>query len=486
MAVRFVLNGEVREVADAAPSTMLLAWLREEAGLTGTKEGCAEGDCGACTVAVGEPDPDGADGGGLRWRAVNACILFLGSIDNKAVLTVEGLEAPDGALHPVQRALVDRHGSQCGFCTPGFVMTLFTHWWRDGAADRATLNELLAGNLCRCTGYRPILDAARRMAELPGGEHLRAQEGAILQRLSGWAGEGDRAPTPGFAAPRSLDALAAHLAAHPEALVVAGATDAGLWVTKDLARYDHVVSLAEVAELRAITVADDHVEIGAAATYSDLLPVAARCWPAFADMLKRLGSELIRNSGTLGGNLGSASPIGDCLPVLLALDAVLVLRKSAARREVAAEDFFLDYKRTLLEPGEFVERVRLPRLDQAVKLHVEKVSKRFDQDISAVLAAVCLRVEDGRITRPRIAMGGMAAIPKRAPAAEAALDGAPLEDATFLAAAAALERDYQPLTDMRASAAYRLDAAGACLRKAGFAFQGRPVRLPDTPVEVGS
>jgi xanthine dehydrogenase small subunit len=483
MAVRFVLNGEPRVVEEAAPSTMLLAWLREQAGLTGTKEGCAEGDCGACTVAVGEPD---VAAGRLRWRAVNACILFLGSVANKAVLTVEGLEAPDGTLHPVQRALVESHGSQCGFCTPGFVMTLFTHWWRAGATDRATLDDLLAGNLCRCTGYRPILDAARRMGELPGGDHLREREPAIRARLDGWSGERASAPLAGFVAPRSLDDVAAHLAAHPDALVVAGATDAGLWVTKDLATYDHVVSLADVAELRAIAVADDHVEIGAAATYTELLPVAERCWPAFASMLKRLGSELIRNSATLGGNLGSASPIGDTLPVLVALDATLVLRRGPATREVAAEAFFVDYKKTVLRPGEFVERVRLPRLDDSTRLHVEKISKRFDQDISAVLAAVCVRVEDGRVRAPRIAMGGMAAIPKRAPAAEAALADAPLDDTSFLAAAAALERDYQPLSDMRASAAYRLDAAGACLRKAGFAFQNRAVRLPDTPVEVGS
>lgn len=481
MAVRFLLNGEVCVVENPPPSTMLLAWLREEAGLTGTKEGCAEGDCGACTVALGEPDPAGA---GLRWRAVNACILFLGAVDGKAVLTVEGLEAPDGTLHPVQQALVDHHGSQCGFCTPGFVITLFTHWWREGATDRATLNDVLAGNLCRCTGYRPILDAARTMRALAGGDHLRAREPAILEQLRAWAAAGERAPAPGFVAPRSLAALAAHLEAHPDALVVAGATDAALWVTKDLARYDHVVSLAEVAELRAIEIGDTHVEIGAAVTYTELLPVAERCWPAFAAMLKRLGSELIRNSATLGGNLGSASPIGDCLPVLLALDAVLVLRKGARTREVAAEAFFLDYKKTVLEPGEFVERIRLPRLDDATKLHVEKISKRFDQDISAVLAAVCVRIEQGRIAAPRIAMGGMAAIPKRAPAAEAALADAPLADDAFVAAAAALARDYRPLTDLRATAAYRLEAAGAALRKAGFAFQGRPVRLPETPVEV--
>jgi xanthine dehydrogenase small subunit len=483
MGVRFVLNGEVCVVEDAAPSAMLLPWLRETAGLTGTKEGCAEGDCGACTVALGEPNPDGT---ALRWRAVNACILFLGAVDGKAVLTVEGLEAPDGSLHPVQQAMIDHHGSQCGFCTPGFVMTLFTHWWRDGATDRATLNDLLAGNLCRCTGYRSILDAARTMAARPGGDHLRAQEPAVVARLKAWGEEGCRAPAPGFVVPRALDALAAHLAAHPDALVVAGATDAGLWVTKDLKLYEHVVSVAEIPELRMIEIHDDHVEVGAAATYSDLLPVAERCWPTFARMLKRLGSELIRNTGTLGGNLGSASPIGDTLPVLIALDATLVLRKGASRREVAAEDFVLDYKTTVLEPGEFVERVRLPRLDDATKLHVEKISKRFDQDISAVLAAVCVRIEDGRITAPRIAMGGMAAMPGRAPAAEAALAGAALADDAFLAAAAALERDYRPMSDMRATAAYRLAAAGAALRKAGFAFQNRPVGLPDTPVEVGS
>jgi xanthine dehydrogenase small subunit len=482
MAVRFVLNGAVCVVDDPPPSTMLLAWMRDEAGLTGTKEGCAEGDCGACTVALGEPDPKG---GGLRWRAVNACILFLGALDGKAVLTVEGLEGPDGALHPVQQALVEHHGSQCGFCTPGFVMTLFAHWWRQGATDRATLDDVLAGNLCRCTGYRPILDAARAMYERSGGDYLRTREATILARLSAWAVEGERAPAPGFVAPRSLDVLAAHLEAHPHALVVAGATDAGLWVTKELKRYDHVVSLAEVAELRAIDIGESHVEVGAAATYSDLLPIAERCWPAFAAMMKRLGSELIRNAATLGGNLGSASPIGDCLPVLLVLDATLVLRKGARTREVATEAFFLDYKKTVLEPGEIVTRIRLPRLDAATKLHVEKISKRFDQDISAVLAAVCVRIEDGRITAPRVAMGGMAATPKRAAAAEAALAGAPLDDDAFLAAAAALEQDYRPLTDMRASAAYRLDAAGAALRKAGFAFQNRAVRLPDRPVEVG-
>ncbi len=481
MALRFWLNGEVRVVEDAAPSTMLLPWLREEAGLTGTKEGCAEGDCGACTVALGERD----EAGELRWRAVNACIVFLGAIDRRALLTVEGLAAPDGGLHPVQRAMVDHHASQCGFCTPGFVMTLFTHWWRRGATDRATLDDLLAGNLCRCTGYRPILDAARTMGARGGGEHLRAAAPAIVAQLAAWADANDATAISGFVAPRSLDAAAAHLEAHPNALLIAGATDAGLWVTKDLVRYDHVVSLAEVDELRAIAVGADHVEIGAAATYTDLLPVAERCWPSFAAMLRRLGSELIRNAATLGGNLGSASPIGDTLPVLIALDARLVLRKGDRRREVAAEDFFVDYKRTVLEAGEFVERVRLPRLDDATDLHVEKISKRVDQDISAVLAAVRVRVEDGRVREPRIALGGMAATPKRAPAAEAALAGAPLDDAAFAAAAAALERDFRPISDMRASAAYRRDAAAAALCKAGFAFQGRPVRLPDTPVELG-
>ncbi len=459
---------------------MLLAWLREEAGLTGSKEGCAEGDCGACTVALGTPSADGAR---LVWRAVNACILFLGSVDGKAVLTIEGLAAADGTLHPAQAALVAHHGSQCGFCTPGFAMTLFTHWWRRGAVDRASLDELLAGNLCRCTGYRPILDAARAMADLAGGEHHRASEAAILATLQAWAAEEVPAAT-GFVAPHALDELAQHLEAHPDALLLAGGTDAGLWVTKDLRDYEHVVALTEVAELRLIRRTATHLEVGAAVTYTDLLPHAAALWPDFGRMLRRLGSELIRNSGTLGGNLASASPIGDTLPVLLALDATVVLRRGLATRELAVDDFFLDYKRTALLPGEFVERVRLPLPEPGLHLHVEKIAKRFDQDISAVLLAAAVRHDGAKIEAARVALGGMAAIPKRSPAVEAALTGAPLGKASFAAAAATLAADFRPLTDMRATAEYRLEAAHAALVKAGLALAGTPVALPAAPVEV--
>ncbi|MEO1090616.1 MAG: xanthine dehydrogenase small subunit [Pseudomonadota bacterium] len=471
--IRFVLNGEEVTVADAPPATMLLPWLRERAGLTGTKEGCAEGDCGACTVALGE-----VIGTHLRWRAVNACILFLGAVHGKALLTVEGVAEPDGTLHPVQRALVEQHGSQCGFCTPGFVMTLFTHWWRRGSTDRDSLDELLAGNLCRCTGYRPIVEAARVMASLPGGDRHRAEEPALVARLRAIG-----APLAGgFVAPHQLDALAEHLAAHPDALLVAGATDAGLWVTKELQLFDHVVSLMDVAELRRIDVQDDTLWVGAAATYTDLLPAADAHWPAFGRMLRRLGSELIRNSGTLGGNLGSASPIGDALPVLLALDATLTLRHGGERRTVGIDDFFLDYKRTALRPGEFVERIGLPL--RPVALHVEKIAKRFDQDISAVLLATALRHDGEIISAARIGVGGMAATPKRALAAEAALVGTSLEDSSFNRAASALTAEFQPLTDMRASAAYRLEAAAACLVKAGRAAMGRPLELPVTPLEA--
>ncbi len=475
MAVRFVLNGEACAV-EAPPSRMLLGWLREEMGLVGTKEGCGEGDCGACMVALGDLDAAGR----LRWRAVNACILFLGAVDGKAVLTVEGVADADGTLHPVQRALVEHHGSQCGFCTPGFVMTLFTHWWRRGAVDRASLDELLAGNLCRCTGYRPILDAARAMGGLPGGEVHRAAEDAIAAQLRAWrerpALEG------GFVAPRRMDELAGHLAAHPEALLLAGGTDAGLWVTKDLSTYDHVVYLGDVADLRRIEVAAGHLRVGAAATYSDLLPWVQPRWPAFADLLRRLGSEPIRNSATLGGNLGSASPIGDALPMLLALDATLVLRHGERRWTVPASDFFLDYKRTALPKGGFVERIDLPLPSPDLSLHVAKVAKRHDQDISAVLLATALRHDGRTIHSARIGVGGMAAIPKRARVAEAALTGASLDEASFGRAAEALGAEFQPLSDMRASAAYRLEAAEAALVEAGLALLGRPRTLPAAPL----
>jgi xanthine dehydrogenase small subunit len=474
MPIRFLLNGEVRDV-EAAPSRMLLGWLREEAGLTGTKEGCAEGDCGACTVALGDLD----EGGRLRWRAVNSCILFLGAVDGKAVLTVEGVANADGSLHPVQQALVEHHGSQCGFCTPGFVMTLFTHWWRQGATDRPTLGDLLAGNLCRCTGYRPILDAARAMAALPGGEVHRTAEAALVAHLASWR---DRRALGGtFAAPRTVDDLAEHLATHPDALILAGGTDAGLWVTKDLREYEHVVHLGAVDDLRRIEVADGLLRIGAAATYTDLVPHAARHWPAFGDLLRRLGSELIRNAGTLGGNLASASPIGDGSPVLLALDATLVLRHGTRRWTAPVAEFFLDYKRTSLPKGGFVERIDVPLPTPDLHLHVTKISKRFDQDISAVLLATALR-HDGRIIlAARIGVGGMAATPKRAKAAEAALVGLPLDEASFDAGAAALALEFQPISDMRASAGYRLRAAQAALLDAGLAALGRPVVLPAEP-----
>ncbi|TVQ37081.1 MAG: xanthine dehydrogenase small subunit [Geminicoccaceae bacterium] len=475
MRLRFLLNGAVQEV-EAHPSRLLLGWLRETAGLTGTKEGCGEGDCGACTVALGDLDEEGA----LRWRAVNACILFLGQVDGKAVLTVEGVAQGDGTLHPVQQALVQQHASQCGFCTPGFVMTLFTHWWRLGPTDRASLDDLLAGNLCRCTGYRPILDAARAALALPGGDRHRDEAWRIVRQLRAWH---DRPPLArGFVAPRNLDALADHLAAHPGALLLAGGTDAGLWVTKDLRDYDHVVHLGEVAELRRIGVADGHLQVGAAATYTDLLPHAQTHWPAFADLLRRLGSELIRNSATLGGNLGSASPIGDTLPVLLALDATLVLRHGERRWTLPVDRFFLDYKRTALPKGGFVERIDLPLPPPDLTLHVTKVAKRFDQDISAVLLATAFRHDGHTIHTARIGIGGMAATPARARSAEARLEGAPLTPATFQGAAAALASEFQPLTDLRASAGYRLEAARAALLQAGAAAMGDEVALPLEPV----
>jgi xanthine dehydrogenase small subunit len=434
--MRALLGGEVEEIGGVPPTTTVLEWLRAR-GRTGTKEGCAEGDCGACTVALGEPD--GA--GGVSYRAVNACILFVPQLAGKALVTVEDLAAPGGRLHPVQQAMVDCHASQCGFCTPGFVMSLFCLYHAgDAAPSDETIHDALAGNLCRCTGYRPIVEAARRMRDHDADDGFAATRAASLAAIA------ER--------PTTLAELDEVLAAAPDATLVAGATDVGLWVTKENRRIAPVF-LGGIPELRTIEERPGILDIGAAATYEAALPFIERRWPTFGVLLRRLGSVQIRNSGTLGGNVANASPIGDTPPALLALGARLVLRRAGARRELPLEEFFLGYRKTALAPGEIVERILIPD-DPGVTFGTWKVSKRRDQDISAVAAAFAVRREGERIAEARLAYGGMAAIPKRAAAAEAAIIGKPWTRATIEAAMDALPRDFTPLDDMRATARYRI------------------------------
>jgi xanthine dehydrogenase small subunit len=441
--ITFTLNGAPVRVTGQPPTRTLLDWLREDRGLTGTKEGCNEGDCGACTVWV-------KDGRGVR--ALNACILFLPQVHGAAVRTVEGMAAPDGTLHPVQQAMIDHHGSQCGFCTPGFVVAMAVAQAR-GEADHDTA---LAGNLCRCTGYAPIVRAAEAAAAAPVP--------AWLDDAMPVAGD------PGVFMPDSADALAAWYAAHPDAVLIGGATDVGLWVTKGMRDLAPVAFLGCCADLQRIEVGADAVRIGAGVTLADLLPVMTELHPSFAALIRRYGGPQVRAAATVGGNIANGSPIGDSMPPLIALGATLHLRQGDRRRALPLEDFFLAYGRQDRAPGEFVEAVSFAR--QPDRLRVWKVSKRFDDDISAVCGAFNLTVEDGKVQAARIAFGGMAGVPKRAAAVEAALTGRAWDAETVAAALDALAVDFQPLSDHRASAAYRLEAARGMLMRALLADLG--------------
>jgi xanthine dehydrogenase small subunit len=470
MRTAFLLNGTPVET-ETRPTETLLDWLRTHRGLTGTKEGCNEGDCGACTVVVTDRER-GA-------RALNACILFLPQLHGKAVRTVEGL-GDDGALHPAQQAMVDHHGSQCGFCTPGFVAAMAAAH-AGGRSDHA---DALAGNLCRCTGYAPILRAAKAIETAPRPAWVAGDRAALDTHRSFFLGEissggeaaepprgADSPPDPACILPETSDQLAAWYAAHPDATLIGGATDVGLWVTKDLRELGPVAFLHRCRDLQEIEVGEHEIRIGAAVTLDRVRALMAEHHPSFAELLRRYGSAQVRAAATLGGNIANGSPIGDSPPPLIALGATLHLRHGATRRSLPLEDFFLDYGRQDRAPGEFVEAVTLPRRPD--RLRVWKVSKRFDQDISAVCGAFDLAVEDGRIAAARIAFGGMAATPKRARAVEAALLGRPLTPEGVAAADAAWAEDFRPISDMRASADYRLKVARNLLRRYALDHAGR-------------
>jgi xanthine dehydrogenase small subunit len=455
--IRFLLDGQVQEVRGANPTTTLLEHLRGPMRRTGTKEGCAEGDCGSCTVLVGE-----ADGDSVAWRAVNSCIQFLPMLHGKALLTVESL-AKGGALHPVQQAMVEKHGSQCGFCTPGIVMSLYGRAIAaKGAA--APVGEVLAGNLCRCTGYGPIIEVAKGVsAEAAPEVDLAAVHDETMLSLS--YEDEIHGVTRTWLSPRTVDELAQAYLEHPDAVIVAGATDVGLWVTKQRRPLPTLISVSEVAELKTLEETAASLRIGAGVRYVDAIEVVAKLYPDLGAMMRRLGSTQVRNSGTIGGNIANGSPIGDMPPALIAAGATLVLRRGDQWREMALEDFFLDYGKQDRRPGEFVEAVIAPKLDAGRIFKVFKLTKRFDQDISAVCGAFSLAVEGGVVTDASIAFGGMAGTPKRAKACETALIGQPWTETTVEAAMVALDTDYAPMSDMRASAAYRSLTARNMLRK---------------------
>ncbi len=473
--IRFLLNGSEVALAEVGGSDTLLDFLRINQRMHGTKEGCAEGDCGACTVLAGRLHE-----GELRYEPVNACIRFLASCHGCHIVTIEHLKGANGGLHPVQQAMVEHHGSQCGFCTPGFVMALYGLWMQNPDPSVVEIETALQGNLCRCTGYEPIIKAARAAAAAGGQamDALARERADVTARLAALpkgrvevARGADRAILPA-----DLDDLAQILAEHPKATIVAGATDVGLWVTKMLKPISPAVFIGHLPELKGISVTENDITLGAGVTYSEFEPLIAAHYPQALDYWQRIAGWQVRNAGTIGGNVANGSPIGETPPLLIALGAEVILRSTADERRVAMEDYFIAYGKQDRRPDEFVTAIRIPRLG-GDHLAAYKVSKRQHSDITATAAALRIRTEAGKITEARIAFGGMAGTPKRAAKAEAALVGQPFTEASFEAAAVAVQDDFQPLSDWRASADYRRLVAGNLLRRFWLEQTGDAQRL---------
>lgn len=474
-SIRFVLDGQVIELDDVDPTRTVLQFLREDLRRTGTKEGCAEGDCGACTVVVAEVNRDGDD---LSLRAINSCIQFLPTIDGKELITVESLAPPESTLHPVQRAMVQQHGSQCGFCTPGFVMSLFALYKSNASPSRQEIDDALAGNLCRCTGYRPIIAAAQSMYEesddrdaddwlrQPADSQSKPVERiAKLKRLARTDGLAVEHSGRRFYAPLDVESFAAIYAQNPDATILAGGTDVGLWVTKQHRELDTVIYTGRVAELMDINVSSTHIEVGAAVTLTDAVPVIVDHYQGFDELFRRFASPPIRNAGTLGGNIANGSPIGDSMAALMVVGASLVLQCGHETRELALDAFYHDYQVNDLAPGEFLTRIRIPLPDPAAIVHSQKWSKRFDQDISAVCTAYRLELDGDIVKRFRMACGGLAPVVKRASHCEAELAGKRWDEESVEQACLALSADFTPISDMRASADIRLLAVQNMLRR---------------------
>ena len=440
MKIEFLLNGEAVTVDGNSPTRTLLDYLREECGLTGTKEGCNEGDCGACSIMI--TDDDGT-------KALNACILFLPQLHGKSVRTVEGLAAPDGTLHPVQSEMIENHGSQCGFCTPGFIMSMAAAH-QNGETNH---DDVMAGNLCRCTGYVPIIRAARAAEKFAKPKHLQINKLPVTKTI-----QSER-----VFVPKTSDELADWYIDNPDATLIGGATDVGLWVNKDLCDLSSVAFIGQIDDLRGIEISDSGMAIGASVTLSQLHKAVAKKYASLGELVRRYGSTQVRNAATIGGNIANGSPIGDSPPALIALGAQLYLRRGDDFRNMALEDYFIDYGKQDRKIGEFIIGVAIP--EQPNNLKCYKITKRFDQDISTLCGCFNITRHSDKIISARIAFGGMAETPKRATSVETALIGKPWTQDTITAAVTKFSTDYQPISDVRASAAYRAQTAQNLLQR---------------------
>ncbi len=456
--MRFILDGEVTSIDNVVPTRSVLQYLREDLNRMGSKEGCAEGDCGACTVVIAEVIDDQ-----IQYHAVNACIQFLPTLDGKALFTVESLKQADGELHPVQQSMVDYHASQCGFCSPGFVMSLFALYKTEKPLNRETLTDVLSGNLCRCTGYKPIIEAGMKMKDYPIIKESEQQLLDQLRVLNSDRGLNITSSSGGYHAPTSLDQLAELYQQYPDATILAGGTDVGLWVSKQLRDLSRVIYLGQVKELKNIRDTASGIEIGAAVSLEEAFTCLSKPYPELTEFFRRFASMPVRNAGTLVGNIANGSPIGDSMPVLIVIGARVRLRKGSQSREMDLQDLYIDYQKNAMQAGEFIESVIIPARDVELKLAGYKLSKRFDQDISAVCAAFALHLDGDRVVDIKVAFGGMAAIPKRAAQTEAFLTGKNWNEENIQQAMQLLKLDFQPMTDMRASAAYRSQASANLL-----------------------
>jgi xanthine dehydrogenase small subunit len=479
--IQFWHQNAVQTIASDSAGRSVLNYLRRDCGLTGTKEGCAEGDCGACcvmTVAQGE--------NGLVFESVNACIHPVANLHGKALLSVEDLGTP-AAPHPVQHEMVQAHASQCGFCTPGFVVSLAacTEQARCNktSVSREQILDSISGNLCRCTGYKPIVQAGLFAAQSAAGLDHSAIA-ACLAQLKTAASQAAKvkaislSESPAVLTPRTISELNNAIAAHPQALLTAGLTDVGLWLNKQLRDIPVMISTTQVAQFHSVHHTTAGMDIGAAVTLTQLAPHLLAEYPELHEWHERFASVPVRNAATLGGNVVGGSPIGDSMPVLLALNAQLLLQRGEVQRTVALKDFYLGYQKKDLQSGEFLRRILIPKRSKTLKLAVYKISKRFEDDISAVCAALAFEVVDGVIATARLGFGGVAATPIRASNVETALQSKPFTAATLEAAAPLLEAAFTPLSDHRASADYRRLMCGNALRRAAAQwFDDEPTRV---------